>query len=328
MNEITRPALWKFHSGVMNRQPAGRTIAALAILVALLVAACSRPPSVVVGLAAPTAFITESLQANATLSGVQGSQDVTWSSSDESVAVVSTSGLVTAVDVGTAEITATSVANPTLSDSAELTVVSPLTGTTIVYFVDSVLGTDVAALALQHAVDVQGATVVVADGASFVTDLAAEPDLVVYNQQNTSDLSAGHVDALTAWVADGGALAFTHWDEVSADGLSVWAVLEATPDLTWNYGSVSVTQSALGLGLSSQTVPLTNPGTGWGTYNIGLEPTGEGEAWALYGGSDSAAVVVGNSGRTASVGFLNDTVPEEDGARLYLNLFYSLMLAD
>lgn len=298
----------------------------MAVLLAMLVAACSRPSSIAVELASSTAFITESVQASATLFGVPGSQAVTWSSSDESVAVVSSTGLVTAVDVGTAVITATSVSTPTVSGEAQLTVASPLTDTTIVYFVDLAVGTDVAALALQHAGDALGATVVVADSGSLVADIADEPDLVVYFRQDSNELPDEHVDALIDWVAAGGALAFTHWKLGSTTGEAVWTALQTALDGNLNYDGMNVTQMELGLGMGATTVPLVTPG--WGTFNVGLEPTGAAQSWALYEESESSAIVVGNGGRTAAIGFLSDTMPEEDGARLYLNLFYSLVLAD
>ena len=71
---------------------------------------------------------TEPLTATAT--GVVGSPDtsVTWSSSDEGVATVDASGLVTAVSAGTATITATSDFDGTVSGSAEITVVDAIGG--------------------------------------------------------------------------------------------------------------------------------------------------------------------------------------------------------
>jgi len=51
-------------------------------------------------------------------------QTVTWASSDEGVATVDASGLVTAVGAGTATITATSTVTPSVSGSIEFTVVA------------------------------------------------------------------------------------------------------------------------------------------------------------------------------------------------------------
>jgi uncharacterized protein YjdB len=58
----------------------------------------------------------------ATLSPEDSAPGVIWASSDESVATVSNDGVVTAVSVGTATITVTSVLAPTVSASAEVTV--------------------------------------------------------------------------------------------------------------------------------------------------------------------------------------------------------------
>jgi uncharacterized protein YjdB len=53
---------------------------------------------------------------------------VTWSSSDDKVAMVNTSGRVTAVGAGSATIIATSTANPAITATYEVTVTVPLTG--------------------------------------------------------------------------------------------------------------------------------------------------------------------------------------------------------
>ena len=59
-------------------------------------------------------------------------QNVTWSSSDNTVATVSATGLVTAVKVGTATITATSVANTSLKGTCAVTVTAiPPTSVTV-----------------------------------------------------------------------------------------------------------------------------------------------------------------------------------------------------
>jgi len=65
----------------------------------------------------------DTVNLTATVSGV-GDFDttVTWSSSDESVATISESGVVTAVNVGSAVMTATSSQDPTVSDTANITV--------------------------------------------------------------------------------------------------------------------------------------------------------------------------------------------------------------
>ncbi len=70
--------------------------------------------------------VGESEQLTAEVAAVGGaSEEVTWSSSNVSVATVNDSGLVTAVAAGSATITATSVFNTSVSGTAEVTVLAP-----------------------------------------------------------------------------------------------------------------------------------------------------------------------------------------------------------
>ncbi len=63
-------------------------------------------------------------QLAATVAPPEAAQTVTWTSSDELIATVSSTGLVTAVSEGSATITATSTADPTKSDTCAVTVTS------------------------------------------------------------------------------------------------------------------------------------------------------------------------------------------------------------
>lgn len=78
------------------------------------VAVTPAPSSVIIG---------ETVQLSVDVTTVSGaSEDVTWSSSDETIATVDQDGLVTGVAIGAATITATSVATPSVSGSSALTV--------------------------------------------------------------------------------------------------------------------------------------------------------------------------------------------------------------
>lgn len=66
--------------------------------------------------------VSETLQLSASVAPSVASQAVTWSSDDMSVATVSASGLVTALDDGVATITATSVADGTKTSTCAVTV--------------------------------------------------------------------------------------------------------------------------------------------------------------------------------------------------------------
>lgn len=69
-----------------------------------------------------TLDISDTLQLSASVIPSIASQAVTWISSAPLVATVSSTGLLTAVDDGTATITATSVADGTKSDACTVTV--------------------------------------------------------------------------------------------------------------------------------------------------------------------------------------------------------------
>lgn len=89
----------------ITRLPAPITIAAVAVTPATA--------SVAVG---------ETVDLEAVVTPVGASQLVTWTSSDETKASVSATGLVTGIAAGTATITATSAADGTKTDTAEITV--------------------------------------------------------------------------------------------------------------------------------------------------------------------------------------------------------------
>lgn len=296
----------------------------------MIVSACSTATapsvtSVTTTLGSASIRVGATTQAVATVVVAGGaSQNVTWTSSNTSVATIDGSGLVTGVSEGTTEITATSATDTTKSGSATLTVTSSLTGRSVVYYNDFVIGTDEALAALNAAASAHGLNVTIATNANFVALLAAKPDLVVYNRQNDSGLPIGHAAALTTWVGAGGYLVFTDWDSSDSEVVGVLAAMQATFDGNDNNTSMTISEPMLAVGLSSTTVTLTN--TAWPTaYNRGLSALAGGKVMATYDGVPSAAIVSGNDGRTMAIGFLNDTVPAGDGQRLYTNIFGELM---
>ncbi len=114
-------------------------------LIAVLAAACSTPGSVTsVSVTAPPALLvgrTALADADVVVTG-GASTAVTWSSSDDEVATVDASGLIRAVGEGNVTITATSLGDPSLSDTANIEVTSALRGATVLYYVDDFIGTD------------------------------------------------------------------------------------------------------------------------------------------------------------------------------------------
>ena len=80
-----------------------------------------------------TVFVRDITTLTATVHGInEPNQTVKWSSSNEAVATVDSTGLVTGIGAGTAEIIATSASDSTLSDTLEITVPAPtVTGVSI-----------------------------------------------------------------------------------------------------------------------------------------------------------------------------------------------------
>ena len=98
-------------------------------MIAAVVAACTPPPpqptveevSIVGGNRTMEVGDTVPLDVTVVVTG-GASQDVTWSSSDETIVSVDSDGTITGEAVGSAEITATSVADPGISDTITVTV--------------------------------------------------------------------------------------------------------------------------------------------------------------------------------------------------------------
>jgi len=71
-------------------------------------------------------IVGETYDVEAVVLPTSASQGVTWSSSDTDIATVNAlTGVVTAVDEGTATITATSSSDPAKSDTCAVTVTAP-----------------------------------------------------------------------------------------------------------------------------------------------------------------------------------------------------------
>lgn len=309
----------------------------VAILAALVLAACSSPPPqpavTSVSVTAPAEVLAgRTAQATADVEATNGaSTEVDWSTSDATVATVSAAGLISAISDGTVNVTATSQHDPTKSGSVSVTVLNPLREATVLYYVDSVLGVDAALAALTEAADQYGAVVIETDDANFVADLEAEvPDLVVYLRQNASGIPDDAEAALLDWVDNGGALVFTSYSYGSGDVVAMLAAMEAAPTNEDNFMSMEVEDSVIGAGLTVTTMPIVD--AGWGTYSIGLQAIGDGVELAHFYDATpelttDAALVSGNGGKTMALGFLSDAVEGADGARLLRNVFEYVLLA-
>jgi hypothetical protein len=187
----------------------------------------------------------------------------------------------------------------------------------VVYFWDALEGADAAIHALSglEADHPELSVTYTADRAEVLVALTTDPHLVVvFNQDQT--MPDEFRDALVDWVAGGGRLVVGDWDWRP----ELLAALGASWDGTQNGTSVAFDDARLAAG-TTPPLAITDPGRG--TFSTGLEAT-DGTVAARFA-DDKAAVVYGNAGRTAAVGFLNDTVDLDDGGAFFANLF-DLML--
>lgn len=169
--------------------------------------------------------------------------------------------------------------------------VSSLGGTanaavSVLYRVDYSVGVDRMAEALTN----PAYAVTTVSGGLGGLDLSSF-DLVVYASQNVSP-TAGDLDLLDGYIGTGGKLIYTSWTYLS-------------PALGGHdQGAISAAQVNAGPLFGGGSFTVTNPG--WGTFARGLSAT-TGTVAGTYG-DGSAAIVVGNDGRTIWNGFLNDTL--------------------
>ncbi len=137
----------------------------------------------------------DTLQLTATVVADDGvDASVTWSSSDEAVATVSASGLVTAVAGGTATITATSVFDATVSGNAAITVLAPAVTSVSVTPAQAAILTDGTQQFLADVVGVSGASLAVTWSSSdLAVATVSETGLVTAVAAGTTTITATSV---------------------------------------------------------------------------------------------------------------------------------------
>ncbi len=185
----------------------------------------------------------------------------------------------------------------------------------VLYFYDSKIGTDSMAMALSQWATAHPGTNIYSTNSdsTFATQLGTgKYSLAVFFVQDyyPSSLSAG-VSALQAYVAAGGKAIVD--DFATAVGSSFLTPFGAQFSGPTNKTQFTVTNPPLTPG----TYNLTNPG--WITNSTDLTPTtGVGAAYFTPGDPTTAAIVIGNGGRTILNGFLNDSFSDPNqGASLY-----------
>lgn len=180
---------------------------------------------------------------------------------------------------------------------AASTLASAANAATVLYRNDFSLATDRMAQALASL----GLTVTNATGdlSSFTL---GNYDLVVYAAQNMP-APGSDIAALNSFIAGNGRVIFSTWTGSPP-------TMGASYNGTSNNASLTV-GGPFGTGITSP-VTLTNPG--WGIFSLGMAAAGGTVAGTF--GDGSAAIVIGNGGRTVINGFLTDTLPN---ATLFTN---------
>lgn len=313
------------------------TTTSLMFVLAVTLAACGTPTSpavrgVTISVPGGAVFVGDEIQASAVVDYDAGADpSLAWVSTDNGVATVSSAGLITAVGEGMATITAFSVTDADKQDSVILTVdAHPLEDRTVLYYVDVSQGTDVAGSALTTAAADYGLVVTTAgNDADFLDEITNGYDLVVLMIQSVEP-SVAMGNAVVAHVASGGYLAFATWTDAEA-GDTIFAALQTSLTGEWNLTDLEILDQGLLAGLGDSALTVTNS-TPHYVFSLGLIADEGAEALAHYtdGGGSVDAIVLGNEGRTAAIGFLADSIEPVDGETLYLNLFSKLMrhLAD
>lgn len=175
----------------------------------------------------------------------------------------------------------------------------------VLYYADNYSGTDYISQALA-AENVTTAT----SWSDFDTKLAAgNYDLAIALGQ--SNAANPDLTTLTNYVSGGGRLIFA--DE--SRGTAYDNLLEVT--YTGNTNESTMTLDApLNQGVAD---PMTLSNL-WAAYSMGLQPQGPATSLCTFAAQSDSCLVVGNSGRTVTLGFLADTPPAADGVTLFKNI--------
>jgi uncharacterized protein YjdB len=243
----------------------------------------------------------------------------TWSSSNPAVATVDGDGMVTAQGGGTTEIVAST---GDLSGAAAIVVVAEevIFGKNVLYFSDYAVGHDAVLTGLLDLAQAGWINLAVATSRDdLLGQMGSEPDILIYFNQNTWLRSADEA-ALVEWVEAGKRLIFSDWTR----NHTVFSAMETGRGSRTNETSMTFSDTRLIDGVQ-QPMPLSNPG--WGIYSTGLNPIGAAVSVCTFPSGESC-LVYGNGGRTITVGFLNDTVTEQDGRNFTRNLLRIVVQGD
>lgn len=155
-----------------------------------------------------------------------------------------------------------------------------------------------------------GITVASSQG-DFDTQLAAGSFDLAVNMTQSSGYS-GDITILYEYIAQGGRVVAADWTRNASLATALDASFTGNTNQT-----VADFAAPLDRGV---TDPMALVSPGWGIFSTGLSPDTGGVSYCTFGNADSC-LVVGNSGRTALLGFLSDVPPAGEGQQLFENTF-------
>lgn len=180
--------------------------------------------------------------------------------------------------------------------------------TTVLYYADSFNGTDYMSQALSAA----GDTVTTATSWSdFDTKLAAGSyDLAVAFGQGSC--ANPDVTTLTNYVSGGGRLIFADYCGNPA--------YDSLLDVTYTGNENETNMTLVSPFDQGVTNPMTLVNPGWTVFSMGLAAGTGGTSDCTFASNSDSCLVVGNGGRTVTLGFLSDAAPSADGVGLFTNI--------
>jgi uncharacterized protein (TIGR03437 family) len=193
------------------------------------------------------------------------------------------------------------------------------TPSNILFWADYFIGTNYYAPAFV----LRGDTVTTASGSSdFVSKLSSGTWGTVVVSVNDNEYPAISTP-IANYISAGGRVVFNDW---YVDAI-IDTATQATAGSPTNQTIATINAAGLsnGLGNSVSSNPFTLTNSHWGTFSQSLTPIAPAVSRCDF--AVGSCAVFGNSGRTMRLGFIPDTLPAEDAARILANSIEALVQA-
>ena len=199
-------------------------------------------------------------------------------------------------------------ASATVVADATATVTVTYERPSVLFFADSFsLGGD----NVNPALEANGFAVTFTDSAgTFDTEVAGDYDLAIALTQDVG--LAIDLPTLTSFVDAGGRAIGADWNRTAGFA----TIFDATYTGATNPATADLSVAALSQGIVN---PIVLDDTDWGIYATGLATDGASVSLCTFDIGESC-LVLGNDGRTALLGFMTGTVPEDDEQTFWENL--------